>query len=164
MAILPRLVTGKPEPLRPIFENFPEELTAAPQWVLWCYTLRDGRWTKLPKQPNQQNASVDAPATWSAFPAVVAAYGEGWADGVGIVLTEQLGILALDFDQCTLDAARPWLFPDSYTERSPGGNGIRQFIRGRLPEGAKNKYHPPGMKELELYDRARYMTVTGHTL
>lgn len=164
MAILPPNATGKPEALTPIFENFPEELTTAPQWVLWCYELRDTRWTKIPKQPSRMNASVKDPGTWSPFPAVVEAYGEGWADGVGIVLTQELGILALDFDDCPIEAAQPWLFPDSYTELSPSRKGIRQFIRGRLPDESGHKFHPPGMKELELYDRDRYMTVTGHAL
>jgi primase-polymerase (primpol)-like protein len=164
MAILPPSVTGRPQALAPIFENFPPELTALDQWVLWCYQMRDERWTKVPHNKDRRFASVKDTDTWASFNTVVEAYGEGWADGVGFVLTPEAGILALDFDQCDAATARPWLFPGSYAERSPSGEGIRQFIFASLPEGARNKYRPPGMKELELYDRERYMTVTGHRI
>ncbi|WOJ93673.1 hypothetical protein R0135_00550 [Congregibacter variabilis] len=165
MAILSPMQNSAPVPLRPIFENFPSELTQADHWVLWKYELTDkGKWTKVPYTPQRCKASSTNPATWSPITDAVSAYSEGWASGVGIVLTQSLGMVALDFDGCTVEAAKPWLFSDSYTELSPSGNGVRQFIRGQLPEGAKNKYHPPNMKELEMYDSARYMTVTGHAL
>lgn len=154
----------QPTALRPQFEHFPDELRELPQWVLWKFDFRKGKWTKPPRTIQKGAASVTDPRTWSDYSTVVDVYLDGWADGVGFVLTPEVHIIALDFDDCTPEAARPFLFPNSYAELSPSGAGIRQFIRGNLPQGTRNNYHLPGMKKLEIYDRARFMTVTGHRL
>ena len=47
---------------------------------------------------------------------------------------------------------------DEYIERSPSGKGIRGFVRGHLV-GTGRK-----IGALEMYSKARFMTVTGHRL
>jgi hypothetical protein len=47
---------------------------------------------------------------------------------------------------------------DSYTERSPSGRGLRLFAFGGLPPGQRK------LGDLEVYDDARFLTVTGHQL
>jgi putative DNA primase/helicase len=47
---------------------------------------------------------------------------------------------------------------DGYTELSPSGTGIHIIVRGELP-GSGNRKGP-----LEMYDKKRFFTVTGHGL
>src|SRR5262249_26142506 len=47
---------------------------------------------------------------------------------------------------------------NSYSEQSPSGRGIRIFARGTLPQGGRRK------PRIEIYDRARFLTVTGRRL
>ena len=50
-------------------------------------------------------------------------------------------------------------FSDTYAEVSPSGKGIKIFAQGRLPAGGTAFPHGDG--RVEVYDRARYFTVTG---
>jgi len=50
---------------------------------------------------------------------------------------------------------------NSYTEHSPGADGIHVFTLGCLPPHAKNRYTYKGLG-IELYDSGRYATLTGH--
>lgn len=71
------------------------------------------------------------------------------------------GIIGIDFDHCIkngkLDAwAAEWVARlDSYTEVSPSGEGLHIFCAAKLPGPAIKR------PECEMYDRARYFTVTG---
>jgi primase-polymerase (primpol)-like protein len=47
---------------------------------------------------------------------------------------------------------------DSYTEISPSGRGIHVLLRGSLPAGRRRK------GRIEMYDRGRFFTITGHRL
>tara|TARA_R110002096_G_scaffold97694_8_gene217693 strand:- start:6104 stop:6496 length:393 start_codon:yes stop_codon:yes gene_type:complete len=46
---------------------------------------------------------------------------------------------------------------------SPSGTGIHIIIRGKLPDGFRNKQSMvnQGFKALEVYDHSRYFTMTG---
>ena len=63
----------KPEPPNYIlnlsqFKDIPPQLEAPDQWVNWKYELRDGKWTKVPKNPRTgSNARVNDPLTGQAF-------------------------------------------------------------------------------------------------
>ena len=50
-------------------------------------------------------------------------------------------------------------FCDTYAEISPSGQGIKIWAKGRLPSGGTAFYIGDG--RVEIYDRARYFTVTG---
>lgn len=166
-------MTNRPIPLAPIFENFPSILTAMPSWVMWRYELKDGKWTKVPKQPNGSNASTTNPATWSTFDRVRAAYRPEKFDGVGIVLTGKpldngLYLIGLDFDHCLAggllnEGPRKAVEKlQTYCEISPSGEGIRLFLLHDkiIPACKTNKADG---NSREVYSSGRYLTVTGHT-
>lgn len=167
------MTTEKPTPLAPIFDNFPSALTALPHWVLWSYALKDGKWTKVPKQQNGSNASTANPATWSTFDDVCAAYHPNKFDGIGIVLTGKplnngLYLVGLDFDHCLADGVLDDVpsnaveLLNTYWEISPSGEGIRLFLLHDKPTKAR-KNNVNG-KSREVYSTGRYLTVTGHTI
>jgi putative DNA primase/helicase len=154
----------KPPYLRPIPENIPSELKAHPQWVLWKAILRDERWTKVPYQVNGMTASPTNPATWNRFQVVLERFEAGGYDGIGIVLTRNLGLVGIDMDKYVTDGIiDSWAQSiidriESYTELSPSSTGIRIFCKGSLPVNGKRKGN------IEFYKSGRYLTVTGHTL
>ncbi|WOJ95770.1 hypothetical protein R0137_11005 [Congregibacter brevis] len=152
----------KPRLLAPNFDGIPDELKQfAGQYVLWRLERTNGRWTKVPRQHDGRKASVSRSQTWVDFDVAVAAYENGEFDGVGIVLTKELGLVGLDFDHFTVEQARPYLF-QGYAELSPSGKGLRQFIYGQKPRGAKCSFTLGGGQKFEMYDRARFLTITGH--
>jgi primase-polymerase (primpol)-like protein len=76
-------------------------------------------------------------------------------------------ITGIDFDHCVdpvtgavdvnvLDYIRRL---DSYTEFSPSGKGLHVFVRGIVPDG--RNFRTLGV---EVYNRGRYLTLTGHHL
>ena len=142
----------------------PAELRSLRQWVAWTYSYRR-KWTKPPINPlTRRHASVTERQHWTLFET---AYGvmqrEGFA-GVGFVLTREDPYVAIDLDACVTDIGgiiEPWAQEiveqvQTYTEFSPSGQGLRLIARGKLPLGGRKK------DRLELYDSARYVTVTGH--
>jgi putative DNA primase/helicase len=158
-------------PLTPIFENIPNILTEQPNWVLWNYALKDGKYTKVPKQTNGSYASTTNPSTWSTFDAVRTAYRPDKFDGVGIVLTGKplangFYLIGMDFDHCIVDGVlddAPLKAVDSlntYWEISPSGEGIRLFLLHDKAIPAR-KTNIDG-KSREIYSNGRYLTVTGH--
>lgn len=167
-------MTTRPTPLAPIFDNIPSTLAAQPSWVLWSYAIKDGKWTKVPRQPGGSYASSTNPATWHTFASVRAAYHPDKFGGVGIVLTGQplengLYLVGLDFDDCLIsgvldDAPRKAVeLLDTYCEISPSGEGIRLFLLHDKPTPARKTNKADG-KSREVYSSGRYLTVTGHTI
>ncbi|RDZ39560.1 hypothetical protein C5B91_19430 [Haloferax sp. Atlit-10N] len=85
------------------------------------------------------------------------------ADGIGFVFTEEDPIVGVDLDDCRNpetgdvddDAQDIIERLDSYTEISPSGTGYHVLIKGELLEGRNRRGH------IELYDTARFFTVTG---
>jgi primase-polymerase (primpol)-like protein len=166
-------MTTRPTPLAPIFNNIPSSLTDQPNWVMWNYVLKDGKYTKVPKQPDGSYASVTNPATWRTFASVRAAYHPDKFDGVGIVLTGKplangRYLIGMDFDHCIsngmLDEAPSEAIEllNTYCEISPSGEGIRLFLLHDKPTLAR-KNNVNG-KSREIYSTGRYLTVTGHIL
>jgi putative DNA primase/helicase len=165
------VVRGKPRPpegpleVRP--EVIPEALRRLPAWVVWRYAQDSpkGHWSKPECQPNGLPADPDDPRTWSSFESVLEAYGSGVWDGIGFELgaTErpQWGIVGVDLDHVSehaIEAERIVALLDSYTERTPGRDGLRVFVLGALPEGRRRRWW------VEMYQRHRFLSVTGHRL
>ena len=176
----------KPSSLEVIPENIPHELIAQNHWVIWCREpsergkkkLSQGvpldepqDWTKRPYSPNGSLASTTDSDTWSGFQSCLQKYeDDGGYDGIGFVLSKDDvhgdEFFSVDLDHCrdSLDQSiEPWAQQiieqfDSYTEVSPSGDGIHIFGRGQLPEKGRKKGN------IEVYDHARYMTVTGHVI
>ena len=148
-------------------EKIPEELKALPQWVCWSLEEREGKLTKVPKNPKTgENAKADDPDTWGKFSEAVSLYqahrGNGIA-GVGFEFSPDDPFTGVDLDKCVDPVngeIEPWAKAivdrlDSYTEWSPSGIGLHILVRGKLPGGGNRK------GQIEMYNRNRYFTVTG---
>ena len=149
----------------------PDSLVERYQWVVWQYEQRDGgKPTKVPYQINGARASSTDPRTWCPFDEALKAWQDNpnrWS-GIGFVFSPDDPFFGIDLDHC-LDAdgklklwAQPILerFSDSYAEISPSGSGIKIWAKGRLPGGGIA--FPLGDGRVEIYDQARYFTVTGN--
>jgi len=144
--------------------SLPETLCEREQWVCWKQTKRDGNTTKIPVTPGGGGfASSTDPETWAGFEIALEYAQTGKADGVGFVFTNNDPIVGVDLDDCRdpatgdVDSAAQDIIDrlDSYTEISPSGTGYHVLIEGELPEGRNRRGH------IELYDEARFFTVTG---
>jgi primase-polymerase (primpol)-like protein len=147
-------------------DALPDALTSRKQWLCWRAKKRDGKKTKIPVDPaSGEFASTTDPDTWSDFssahervtsPATEAA-------GVGFVFTDDDPIVGVDLDDCRIPETgktREWAGNivdrlDSFTEISPSGTGYHVLVEGTLPEGRNRK------GDVELYETARFFTVTG---
>ena len=161
------LSQDKPTALPVIQENIPDELKTHNQFVCWKYKFQPSKdkWTKPPFQVTGEFASVTNPDTWDSFDRCWQAYTEGGKfDGIGFVLTQNDPFVCVDLDHCKdSDFIEPFASEiiaqfQSYTEISPSGSGIHIFGKGKLPSKGHNG------ADVEVYDDARYVTLTGHTL
>lgn len=150
------------------WDGVPAELKALPQWVLWKSVVREGKPTKIPYQTNGAEAKSTDRATWADFGTVLQACAAGGYDGIGIVFAADDPYCGIDLDDSLEDGGTllPWAaeivshFPGAYIERSPSKRGVKLWIKGRKPEGSKCRTNYQA-GEVEIYDRARYFTVTG---
>jgi primase-polymerase (primpol)-like protein len=156
--------------LSPKFEDIPVPLLDF-KWAVFKAEPRPnqaGKFNKAPRSPESGKLiSVNEPDLWSTLHRCKLAYLSGDFTGVGVLMQEG-GWVAIDIDdyanlqlsirQKVDDWIALCLERDEYLERSPSGKGIRGFVRGHL-DG-------PGRKigALEMYCKARFMTVTGHRL
>ncbi len=152
-----------------LFANIPAELRQYAQWVCWRREDRLGKMTKVPYSAlSGGRASSTNPATWASYAGVLAYYQAHRSrfDGIGFVLSDADPFVGIDLDHVVdipTGHIAEWCLPvilrcASYSEVSPSGTGIRIFVKGKLPSGGRK--HGP----LELYESARYLTVTGNTL
>ena len=150
----------------------PDSLVELDQWILWRSESRGdgGKPTKVPYQINGSHASSKDPKTWCSWDEALKACQQkpGHWSGIGFVFSTTDQFFGIDLDQC-LDAAgklKPWAQPimerffDSYAEISPSGRGIKIWAKGRLPGGGTA--FSMGDGRVEVYDQARYFTVTGN--
>lgn len=146
-----------------VFE-IPDELTAKKQWVCWRAEEREGKTTKVPYCPTTEaRASSTDPATWVSYKRALMSAED--FDGIGFVLNGQ-GLIGIDLDKCVSEGlVEPWAqaildrWPDTYAEVTPSGTGLRMWLRGSLPESSRKR-----KGRFEIYDTARYLTVTGQRL
>src|SRR5512139_3602025 len=106
----------------------PPELRAIPHWVNWRYETKDGKQTKVPKDPKTlNNAATNNPDTWGSFEQVLKNIDK--TDGIGFVL-DNSALTGIDLDHCIDEDGNvaPWADRiikrvNSYTEISPSGQG-----------------------------------------
>src|SRR6202035_4310171 len=146
------------------WDNVPRELIEQSQWVVWRYVRRDGHDTKVPFDAlTGKLASTTDPATWrSAAEAKAALHQHGGFDGIGFVFSGTDPFAGVDLDHCLDEQGQiePWAQQvvdrlSTYTEISPSGRGLKLFLQAELPVGGNRK------GRIEMYDSARYFTVTG---
>jgi putative DNA primase/helicase len=144
-------------------ELLPRELLEGRRWVVWTTENRNGTRTQVPRVPHTPHlhASVTTPETWGTFEQAIAAALDEHVDGIGRVLGD--GLLVLVLDACR-DPRTEEILPEaavivarvnSYTEISPSGTDLYVWSKGRLPKGGRRS------GPIELYERDRYITVTG---
>ena len=160
--------------LKPQLENIPEELKRQP-WAVWKAEPRldrdgrpTGKYNKAPLNPlTGYKVGANQPEKFGSFNQAVQAYETGRYTGVGVLLTGN-GITGVDIDDApktlkdrpeVLEWIQQAVDAGAYCELSPSGKGFRVFIHAKLPIGSKNKVGP-----LEIYDDARFLTITGHSI
>jgi hypothetical protein len=149
------------------YQNIPTELRTLRQWVCWRTETRNGKPTKVLKNPATHcNAAVDKSETWGTFEDALGAYNSNRApqfDGIGFVFTKNDPYTGIDFDKCRdlrTGIIEPWALKlirelDSYTELSPSETGLHTITRSNLAGKQNKKGH------LEMYDHLRFFTMTG---
>lgn len=139
-----------------------------------------GKWDKIPHNGSYRISTAN-PEQWGDKETAIAVYRTDPVKfgGIGYLMTGPHGIVGIDLDDCiTGDAIAPWAadvvtMVDTYTERSPSGNGLRMFLKGVLPSDWKDKI-PDTPGSIEVYggngngvtekSKARFLTVTGDHL
>jgi len=147
-----------------------QDLAQWPRWVCWKTVERDGKTTKIPVTPSGRPASSTDPDTWSSHADCVKAVRAGRFDGIGYVFAEDDEYFGVDLDHCVKDGI---VHPDamqivqrmaSYTEFSPSGDGLHVIGRGAVNGKRNRTKKTPWGHDFEVYDRARFFTVTGRQL
>lgn len=139
------------------YQNIPKELQDLNQWLVWHY--EDVGALKPTKVPH---SSVNDPATWLSFSNAVELIAHGKGDGIGFVFTDNDLYAGLDLDtvpnnewQAVERQQHIFRSFDSYSEISPGGQGLHIIIKGSIPVGRKRS-------SIEIYSSHRYFTFTGN--
>ena len=155
--------------------NSLDEMKQIPHWVAWKTTIQDNE----PKKPaiNPHTGKFASPidaTTWATFDETAAfAARKGYTDnrisGIGFELgITPCGYACVDIDECissdgelTDMAGEIVRVMDSYTEYSPSGSGLHIWCRLSMPMSKIGNRVRNDNIGLEIYDRKRYMTVTG---
>ena len=159
----------KPAVYPVVVENIPAAMQAMPHWLAWLYEYKGtgdkGKYTKTPYDPVHARPSQTAVAP---FTDAINGYNQKKFDGIGFQLTDS-GLVCIDIDDCLGDNGEPndtaaqilsKTPPDTYVELSPSRHGLHIWGRGvkRNDDCKSQQLH------VELYDKARYITVTGKKL
>lgn len=125
------------------------------RWINWKYEERDGRQTKVPKNPRTGgNAMANNQSTWSDYKTA-----RSKSDKIGIQLGLTAGnIIGIDIDHTLTDTKALQLLEkaNTYTEISPSGNGLRLFLKTETPYTLlRNR-----KDNFEVYNSVRFLTVT----
>lgn len=155
------------KPKSPSFnaDQIPDEMRQADRWLVWRFEIRDPekKPTKVPFSPATGfQHDVTDPSGWVSFKRACDAADQ--YDGIGFVLGD--GWVGVDFDECRKPdttelepfAAKAIDKIRSYSEVSVSETGVHIIARGTLPPGSRRK------GRVEMYDTARYFTVTGRPI
>jgi len=148
------------------YKNILQELKALNQWVNWGI---DADKPKIPFKPSSTKpAKAEDPSTWGSYYEAVNRVKSGQAQGIGFEFNNN-GIYGVDLDHVLTDgkltAEAVWIVDllDSYTEISPGGDGLHIFIKAdgvELPR--KQAKLPTEGTKIECYHEKRYYIMTGN--
>jgi len=155
-------------------KSIPTELKKVNQWVVWRYEDRGGdKPTKIPYSvATGQPASSTDPQDWCSFEEAVSAIDEENYSGIGFVFTESDSLMGIDIDNCRdpetgeIDPQAQQIMEsiNSYTEKSPSDTGYKITLFGSKSENTRCRKKLNDGVEIEVYDNARYFTVTGRHL
>lgn len=155
----PKNYQGAPQPLAVNEAGIPDALKREGRWLMWRYVQRDGRFTKVPCQPNGAPASTTDPRTWSSFATVMRAYRTGQFAGVGFVLGN--GWAGVDVDNYVGHESPLFETMPGYHERSPSGNGIKVIGRARRIGGEFVFKPGSAAPNRTAWSGPRYFAITG---
>lgn len=156
------------------YSAVPEYLQERKQWLVWKKESKPNGegFTKVPydaKRPSYKAAS-NKPESWSDFDTATEAIREGFADGIGFAFSDGDGLVGIDLDHVldpeTGEMAKlaqeivEQFAGRAYIERSPSGDGLHIWCRGRAVRTGKGTTE----KWCEVYDSTspRYFTVTAN--
>ncbi len=148
------------------YGNVPDDLKVENRWCLYKIIKRDGKNTKVPLQINGEFAKSTDKSTWNSYDNCISSLRSGIGDGLGFMLGD--GYIGIDIDKVNEDIDE-YLIDNSadsmtgdflreintYAEISPSKTGLHFIGIGKVP-GERKRY-----KNLEIYDKDRFFTVTG---
>lgn len=160
----------------------PQELRNRPQWALWGVESEQN--PKRPYKPYPRiPANVTDTTTWGDWATALRAIEAGKAKGAGYMLNRDYTVIDLDSvidrrGRMWPGAARIVQAVGGYVEISQSGRGLHIVARGNLDGvGLRNRaplpmsradlqrYARPGhVPGIEVYDRARFIALTGDVL
>ena len=151
------------------YEDIPYELKKEERWCLYKIIQRDGKNTKLPLKPNREPAKSNDKTTWYSYEDCIKAFSKNIGDGLGFFLGD--GYIGIDIDKVSddimeysMDYQAKSMTADflrgisTYAELSPSKTGLHFIGKGEVP-GERKRY-----KNLEIYDKDRFFTVTGNVI
>jgi primase-polymerase (primpol)-like protein len=160
----------------PDLSNIIVELQSWPNWVGWRWTTvkkKDGTVRKTKPlyriaDPGRLASSTN-PATWATY--AEARQQASQFNGIGLSI-EGTPYCGFDFDHCRNKETgeihprfRRYIYKlNSYTEVTPSGEGVRVWVKARLPKSADHEFEFTDETRVEAYDSGRYFTVTGDHL
>jgi hypothetical protein len=153
--------------------NIPAEMLEERRWVAWRYEERGGKPTKVPIDPRTgEYASTTDPKTWGTHADALRRAADSGLAGVGFVLGDLW--VGIDFDNYRDETSGHLFAPvpeavarfKTYSEVSPSKRGVKIIGRGKIPEDLRNRSpkDPKSGQQIEVYDHARFFTVTGERL
>jgi primase-polymerase (primpol)-like protein len=154
-------------------ENIPQALKEIPQWMGTRFERRkDGKLNKPPYSvvPGKhiQKAAKTDPHNWTTFENAHAALERRDVDAIGFVFAESDPFFVVDLDG-VLDPETGEIDPtaaeiihtmDTYAELSCSGRGVHVIGVGAKPIWSGSRSNRMG-PEVEMYDRSRFMVLTG---
>jgi hypothetical protein len=124
-------------------------------------TEKGWEWKKIPKDPRTgENLNTNEPEMWTcSYGEAVAAFEEGYCDGIGFLLTRADDFHVTDIDDAWDHEKGNWKpealkilkEQDTYAEESQSGEGIHAIGRGNKPNGHRKKFVLHG-QSVESYD------------
>ena len=151
------------------YKNIPDELKLEKRWCLYKIIVRDGKNTKMPIMPNGKPAKSNDKKTWNSFDDCMGALCKNQGTGLGFFLGD--GYIGIDIDKVSdeiieysMDFNAASMTANflrgisTYAEISPSKTGLHFIGKGKVP-GERKRY-----KNLEIYDRDRFFTITGNIL
>src|SRR5205085_11886814 len=138
------------------------ELMPYPQFVVWKYTVEQGKLKKRPFNPRTHvPARTNDPTTWTSIEPALKALASGRYNGIGFVFSRADPFTGTDLDACVSKdgSIAPWAQEiitslASYTEYSPSKLGVHVLTKASLP-GAGRK-----IGSVEMYTTERFFTIT----
>src|ERR1039457_3367585 len=144
------------------YSRIPASLQAKLIWLPFKTSPRPaGGVNKIPHSRQGRPAKYTDPSTWLTFEEASKQAGRPGYSGIGIVLSEAMGITGIDFDHCLVNGElkpqiEQWVLDlNTYTELSFSGDGLHALAFGRIPWNAHR------VAKVEMYDRKRYFVVSG---